>query len=225
MGLGYERDVTEATLVGVVEDIRYLTAADATHPEMYYSYRQFGGRLAVPTVTLVVRTYDEPAAMAATLRSAVREADDALVAEAVMPMQDRMLTSLARPRLYAILLGGFAACALAVAAVGLFGVLSYSVAQRSRELAVRSALGAGRAQIAALVLRQGLSVTAAGLAAGVLASLAFGRTIEALLYGVTPTDRLTYVTVPVVVALVAAAACLGPAWRAARVDPLHELRA
>lgn len=224
MGLGYQDHVTDATVVGVVDDVRYVTAGDTTHPEMYYSYRQLEGRLDVATVTLVVRTFGDPSALSATVRTAVREADDGLVPEAVMPLGDRVLTTLARPRLYAMLLGGFAACALAVAAVGLFGVLSYSVAQRSRELAVRAALGAGRAHIAGLVLRQGLAVSCAGLAAGLLVSLAMSRAIEALLYGVTARDRVTYLLVPIVVLAVAAVACAGPAWRAARVDPLRELR-
>jgi putative ABC transport system permease protein len=178
----------------------------------------------VPVVTLVIRTLGEPATLAATLRTVVREADASLVAEAVMPMEDRMLAALARPRLYAILLGGFAAFALAVAAVGLFGVLSYTVAQRSRELAVRAALGARQVDIAGIVLRQALTVTSAGLAAGLLASLAVTRWMSALLYGVTSQDRFTYVLVPLVIVLIAAIACLGPAWRAARIDPQHELR-
>jgi putative ABC transport system permease protein len=224
MGLGYGMERTEATVIGVVNDVRYLTARDTTHPEMYYSYRQFGGRLVVPVVTLVIRTLGEPATLAATLRTVVREADASLVAEAVMPMEDRMLAALARPRLYAILLGGFAAFALAVAAVGLFGVLSYTVAQRSRELAVRAALGARQVDIAGIVLRQALTVTSAGLAAGLLASLAVTRWMSALLYGVTSQDRFTYVLVPLVIVLIAAIACLGPAWRAARIDPQHELR-
>ena len=224
MGLGYQNTSTEATVIGVVDDVRYLTARDATHPEMYYSYRQFGGRLAVPVVTLVVRTLGEPATLAAAVRTVVREADASLVAEAVMPMEDRMLAALARPRLYAMLLGGFAAFALAVAAVGLFGVLSYTVAQRSRELAVRAALGARQLDIAGIVLRQGLTVTGAGLAAGLLASVSVTRWMATLLYGVTLQDRYTYVLVPLGVVVVAVIACLGPAWRAARIDPQQELR-
>ena len=224
MGLGYQEARVEATVVGIVDDVRYLTALDATHPEMYYSYRQFSGRLAVPVVTLVVRTLGEPADLAASLRTVVREADAGLVAEAVMPMEDRMRSTLARPRLYAILFGGFAAFALVVAGVGLFGVLSYTVAQRSRELAVRTALGARQADIVRIVLRQGLTVAGAGLAAGLLGSLALTRWLAALLYGVTAQDGVTYVLVPILILLVATGACLGPAWRAARLDPLRALR-
>jgi putative ABC transport system permease protein len=224
MGLGYGQEQREATVIGVVDDVRYPTAADSSQPELYYSYRQLGGRLTVPVVTLVVRTHGDPVALAPALRAVVREADAGLVPDAVMTMEDRMLTTLARPRLYAVLLGTFAALALAVAAVGLFGVLSYSVAQRSRELAVRTALGARRIDIAALVLRQGLAVTGAGLAAGLLGSLALMRSIETLLYGITVRDGVTYVAVPIVLLFVAAAACLVPARDAARIDPLRALR-
>lgn len=224
MGLGYQSEQSEAEIVGVVEDIRYLAARDSSQPEMYYSFRQLKGRLPIPTVTLLVRTEDDPPALAPALRTAVREADTELVADSVMTMEDRMLTAVARPRLYAILLGGFAACALAIAAVGLFGVLSYGVAQRARELAVRSALGARQADIVGLVIRQGLAVTAGGLIAGLLGSVALSRALAAQLYGVTTHDAVTYVTVPLLLMIVAAISCVVPARRAARVDPLTVLR-
>lgn len=227
MGLGYQGASTEpvdATVIGVVDDVRYVTSAEPTRPEMYYSYRQFRGRLAVTVVTLLVRTEGSPTVLAGALRTAVREADGSLVAETVMSMEDRMLIGLARPRLYAILLGGFAGFALLVAAVGLFGVLSYSVAERSRELAVRVALGARRIDLARLVLTQGLAVTCAGLAIGLPGSFALTRTMEALLYGVTARDGVTYLAVPLILVAVAAVAALGPAYRAARLDPMTILR-
>src|SRR5206468_6605734 len=126
--------------------------------------------------------------------------------------------------LYAILLGGFAVFALVVAAVGLFGVLSYGVAQRSRELAVRTALGARPVDIVRLVLGHTLAVTGVGLAAGLLGSLALTRAIGSLLYGITPHDGITYVGVSMILIVVAAAASFGPARRAARLDPLRALR-
>jgi ABC-type antimicrobial peptide transport system permease subunit len=139
-------------------------------------------------------------------------------------MEDRMLTSIARPRLYAILLGGFAAFALIVAAVGLFGVLSYGVAQRSRELAVRTALGARPIDIVRLVLGHTLAVTGVGVAAGLLGSLVLTRALGSLLYGITPHDGITYAAVSLILIIVAAAASFGPARRAARLDPLRALR-
>ena len=224
MAVGYQQSDTQATVVGVVEDVRYLTAADSSQPELFYCSRQFSARLPVPVVTLLVRSEGDPRTLAPALRTAVREADAGLVPEVVMPMQDRMLTSLARPRLYAILLGALAVFALVVATVGLFGVLSFTVAQRSRELAVRAALGARPSDIVRLVLRQGLIVTSVGLAAGLLGSAALARSMGTLLYGVTPHDAVTYVIVPALVICMAAAACFAPALRAARLDPLRVLR-
>jgi putative ABC transport system permease protein len=217
-------DDVEWTVVGVVDDVRYVTGTDTRQPEMYYSHRQMRGQLPVPTITLLARTEGNPSALASAIRSAVREADGDLVAEMVMPLEDRLMRTLARPRLYAILLGGFAALALAVAAVGLLGVLSYSVAQRSREFAVRAALGAGQAQLAGLVLRQGLGVAVVGIVAGLLASVTLTRWIATMLYGVTTTDTVTFVVVPAVLLVVAAAACLAPTRRAATVDPIQVLR-
>ncbi len=134
------------------------------------------------------------------------------------------MTGLARPRLYAVVLAGFAGVALVVALVGLVGVLSYTVAQRSRELAVRTALGARRADIVALIIRQGLVVTAAGLTMGLFGAFVLTRWIAALLYGITAHDRVTYIAVPILLMAVAIAASLAPALRAARLDPLRVLR-
>ena len=175
-------------------------------------------------MTLLVRTLNDPAPLAQAIRSAVREADAGLAPDAVRTLEERLMTTLARPRLYAVLLGGFAAFALAIAAVGLFGVLSYTVAQRSRELALRTALGARQVDIVSLVVRQGLAVTAAGLIAGMTGSLWLTSAIATQLYGVTTHDPVTYTVVPLVLAVVAALACFAPARRAARLDPLTVLR-
>ena len=214
----------EWTVIGVVEDVRYVTSTDSSQPELYYCYRQMGGRLPVQTVTLLARTSGDPGSSGAALRAAVREADQRLVADVVMPLEQRLLTSLARPRLYAVLLGGFAGAAVVIAAVGLFAALSFSVAQRARELAIRAALGASRREIVRLVLRQGLSVTAGGIAAGMLASMWLTRVLSTQLYGVTPHDRLTFALVPLVLLAVGALACLLPARRAANLDLLRTLR-
>jgi ABC-type antimicrobial peptide transport system permease subunit len=223
-GYSFHDEPIETTVVGVVDDVRHVGSGRASLPELYYSHRQMRGGLPVTVVTLLVRTAGDAAPLAQAIRSAVREADPALVAESILTMDERVMTTLARPRLYAIVLGGFAAFALAIAGVGLFGVLSYAVAQRSRELAVRSALGARRIDIVRLILRQGLGVTAAGLGIGLLASMWLARAIAAQLYGVTTADAVTYTAVPLLLVLVAAAACAGPAHRAATVDPLRVLR-
>lgn len=224
MGVGYRPNPVQGTVVGVVEDVRYLSSTRVTQPEIFFSFRQFESRLIVPVVTFLARTTGDPATLATTLRTAVREADPNLVPDAIVTMESRLITSLARPRLYAVLLGGFASFALLIAAVGLFGVLSYSVAQRSRELAVRAALGARQRDIVRLVLKQALFVTAMGLIVGMVASLALTRTIATQLYGVTPYDTITFIGVPIVLAIVASIACIGPARRAAKLDPLTAMR-
>jgi putative ABC transport system permease protein len=175
--------------------------------------------------TLLIRGDGDPTALASVVRSAIREADSALGPGAIMTLEDRLLsTSLARPRLYAVLLLCFAAVAIVVTGVGLFGALSYTVAQRTRELGLRAALGASRRDLVVLVVRQGIGVALAGVAAGLMASLWLTRYIATLLYGVTAGDWLTYVAVPAILLIVAAAACLAPARRAARLDPLRALR-
>jgi predicted permease len=219
------RESIEWTVIGIVDDVRYVTTRDSSQPELYYSYRQMAGQLPVGTVTLLARTRSSgDPRVAAALRSAVREADERLVADVVMPLEQRLLTTLARPRLYAMLLGSFATFALAVAAVGLFGLLSYSVALRSREIAIRTALGARRADILRLVLRQGLGVTLGGVAAGTLASAWLSEAVSAQLYGVTTHDAPTFVLVPVLLVAVGMLACLLPARRAATLDPQRILR-
>ncbi len=225
MGVGYQDIDRDATIVGVIDDVRYVSPADTTQPEIYYSYLQLGHRLATPVLTLILRAAGSPAEPVSAIRAAIHEADNNLAPDSIFTMEERLLRGLARPRLYAILLGGFAAFALIVAGVGLFGVLSYVVAQRSRELAVRTALGARQIDIFYEVLRQGMIVAAIGLAAGLLGSIALARSLAAMLYGVTGHDVMTYVVVPVVLFSVAMIACLAPALRAARIDPIRLLKA
>jgi len=224
MGVGYQDPTVEATIVGIVDDIRYVTSTTSSMPELYYTYRQFNGRLPVPSVTFLVRTSGDPRALTTDLRAAIREADATLVPDAIATMEERILTGLARPRLYLILFGGFAAVALIVVSVGLFAVLSQTVAQRSREIAVRAALGARPSDILAMVARQGLAITIVGLIAGVGAAAALAQSMASFLYGVTPHDRLTYSVVPLLMLAVATIACVGPALRAMKVDPVRVLR-
>jgi putative ABC transport system permease protein len=224
MGVGYQDVEKEATVVGLVDDVRYPTVTSSTLPELYYSYRQFNGRLPVPSVTFLLRTPADPYALTTDVRAAIREADDTLVPESIATLQDRVLTGLARPRLYMILLVGFAVSALIVAAVGLFAVLSQIVVQRSREIAVRTALGARPSDILRLIAGQGLTIAVAGLSIGVAASAVLTRPMSSFLYGVTPHDWLTYLLVPLLLLAVAAISCLAPALRAMRVDPVKILR-
>jgi predicted permease len=210
-------------IIGVVEDVRHRGVTEPLEPEIY-RYRAADDRRTSTAPTFIVRTSADPAALVPTLRALARQQDASLVFDSILTMEDRVLTTLARPRLYAALLGGFAGVALVIAAVGLFGVLSYTVAQRSRELAVRMALGARQIDIVRLVLRQGLIVTAGGLLVGLTGSVLMSRSLGALLYGVTAHDAVTYVTVPVILLAMASAACLVPAHRAATLDPLKVLK-
>jgi putative ABC transport system permease protein len=214
----------DADVVGVVGDMRQADVTDALMPELFVSYRQMPARLTTFQALFVVRTTDDPMRHVTALRSAVREQDPAVPIDSIMTMQERVATSLAKPRLYAVLLAGFAAAALAIAAVGVFGVLSYSVAQRRREIGIRTALGAQLHDIVTLVLRHALITAFAGVGAGLWSAYALTKYVSSFLYGVSAMDGLTYSVVPVVVAAVAAIACVVPARRAARIDPLIALR-
>jgi predicted permease len=224
MGAGYEMDGREATVVGVVDDVRYVASVQPPAPEIYFSYRQLNGRTKVPVVTFLLRSQEDTASLASAMRGAIRQVDARLAPESVMRMDDRVVLGLARPRLYAILLGGFAVLSLVIAAVGLFGVLSYVVAQRSREIALRVALGARPLDILRLALQPGIAATTIGIAAGLALSVASNRSIAALLYEVSPHDVLTYAAVALAVLLVATGACAAPALRAARLSPSRVLR-
>ena len=214
----------DATLIGIVDDVRTLQASMPPQPEIYYSSLQLQRRLPVSTVTLLMRTAADPVALAGTLRSAVHDADPALVPEAVTTMEDRMWTGLVRPRLYATLSGSLAACALLIAAVGLFGALSQIVAERSRELALRAALGASRAVLVTLVIRQALVATSIGLVTGLSGAAATMRLLESQLFGVDVVDPFTLSAVSGLVFLFAVLACLVPALRAGRLHPSQLLR-
>jgi predicted permease len=212
-------------IVGVVEDVRHRGAVDAVQPEVYVAWPQLKEGLTADEPKVVVRTSTDPKALVETLRSLVRAQDASLALDDVGTMEDRVSTNVARPRLYAVLLGGFAGSALLIAAVGLFGVLSYSVAQRTREIGVRTAIGARPADIVGLVVRQGLAMAAWGAALGLGASLALAGYLKGLLFGVTTTDAWSYAIVLGVLLATAAVACALPARRAAKTDPLKALRA
>jgi predicted permease len=212
------------TVAGVVDDMRQGSASDPLQSEIFMPARQVGCANALSMAVFVIRTTTDPLPFAAELRSAIREQEPAFAVDSVMTMEDRVMRALARPRLYAVVLAGFACFAVAIAAAGLFGVLSYSVAQRLREIGVRTALGARPADIVRLVLRQVSIVAAGGIAIGLTAALGLSRLLAAVLYGVDPHDVASFAVVAIAIALVAVIACVVPARRAARVDPLTALR-
>jgi len=215
----------EATVVGVAEDVRYVTSTVTSLPELYFSFRQVPVGLRSSTATLLIRGDGDASTVATALRGFVREADASASLGSVMTIEDRLLTtSLARPRLYALLLAAFACVALAVTGVGLFGTISFAMAQRARELALRAALGASRRHLVGLVLAQGVIAVVVGVSVGLVAARWTAGFTSSVLFGVAPNDLATYVSVPILVAVVALAACLGPARRAWRIDPIGVLR-
>jgi putative ABC transport system permease protein len=219
-------------VVGVVEDMKQggldragviVPTADTEQPEMFSSYRQLGASFA-ESVFLIVRTTGDPSSLTPTLRALIREHAPSLVLDSVMTMEDRLMASLAKPRTYAFVLAGFALFALAISGAGLFGVLSYGVAQRTREIGVRSALGARASDLVGLVLRQAVAITIAGLTLGVSAAAFLANSLSRVLYGISPYDTMSFVVGPILVAFVAIAACVAPARRAIAIDPLRALR-
>jgi ABC-type antimicrobial peptide transport system permease subunit len=175
-------------------------------------------------MSLVVRTADDPARLTTAMRGALHDLDPNLPMLRVQTLEDVVSGSIARPRFYALLLAFFAATALALAALGVFGVLSHAVSQRSREIGVRLALGALPRDLLRMVLGEAVRLVAIGLAIGIPAALLLSRSLASLLFGLTPTDPATLAGVVLVLGAAALFAGALPAWRAARLDPLHALR-
>jgi predicted permease len=213
---------TERHIIGVVEDAARRSVTDVPLPEIYMNIEQ--RPLEDSELALVVRTTSNPQSIVQAVRSIVRQEDPAVPVESIRTLEDLISESLSRPHLYAVLLGTFAGLALAIAGVGLFGVLSYNVAQRAREIGVRSALGAQPRDIVGLVVWQSLRIAGAGLAAGLLCAFWLAGTLRNFLYGLTPHDARTFAEVALLLIAVSAIASYIPALRAARVDPVKVLR-
>jgi predicted permease len=211
-----------AEIVGVVGNVLKEGLDAKPQPEVYVA-------LAPPydlrnQVSLVLRTESDPAAFAPQLRALVQQLRSDAAVDNVGALATRIEASVAQPRFAAWVLGIFAALALVLSAVGLYSVLAYTVSRRQRELGVRTALGATRAQIVALVCRDGLAIAVLGLSIGVAAAATLSRWLEAMLFGVDAHDPVSFALAPAVLLLVAAVACLVPAFRAAGVDPTTALR-
>jgi len=218
---GLDRGRAGGRVIGVVGDVRSRSLAQSPDPTLYLAYDQYP----LDFMTYAVRTTGRPASVVGAIRQRLAGLDPALPMFAVRPMIDLVSDSAARARLYAILLGTFAGLALLLAAVGMYGVMAYVVTRRTAEFGVRIALGAKAADILGLVLRRGVLLSLLGAALGLAGAVAAGRVLSGLLYGVTPTDPITLVAVPVVLSGVAIAACLVPARRATSTDPMTVLRA
>jgi putative ABC transport system permease protein len=209
---------SEWHVVGIVEDIRWGLDATEIKPEAFFSYQQYTGGAGSGDPKLVVRTQRHPAAVQVGIRTAARELDPALAIESVVTLEQRLMSLLAAPRLYATTLGAFAACTLVIVTVGLFGVLSYGVAQRSHEIGIRTALGAPRSAIVKLVAAHAAAITVPGLAIGLGAAAALIRWAGIAVPGIIVWDTGAFLLGATILAVAALAACLAPAWRATRPE-------
>ncbi len=209
-----------AEVIGVVADVRNRRPEEPDMPSLYYCDDSVAGLLA----TLFIRTTGNPTALAPVVRQMIRAANPNLPIIDMKTMRERISDAGSKARLGATLLGIFAAVALVLAAIGVYGVISCSVAQRTREMGIRIALGARPSSLAGLVLKRGLGMTAAGLAAGIPAALALTRLMSSLLFEVKATDMISYVVTAAVLLAAAALACWLPARRAAAADAIIALR-
>lgn len=215
------------TVVGIVGDVKQGGMDQETGTELYFYAPQAASLYAFgsPTMNVVVRASVAPASLTAQARQAVWSLDSSLPLASVQTMDAAIFGSMARPRFLTLLLGAFGGIALTLAAVGTYGVMSYFVIERRREIGIRIALGAESVSVMTLVLRRGLKVAIVGLLLGTVGALVLNRFIESLLFGVSSLDPVTFVAVPAVLAVVSAVACFIPARRATRVDPMLVLKA
>jgi putative ABC transport system permease protein len=206
------------TVVGVVGDVRHTTLQTES-PAIYYPNFELASRMGV-----VVRTEGPPASILPFVRQRVRELDASLPLSTVRTMDEWLTISAAQPRLNAVLLVIFAVVAMLIAAIGIYSVLAYSVNQRTKEIGVRMALGAPRAQVLRMVVREGMTVGSIGVAVGLAGAIAASRVLDSLVFDVQVRDPFTYVAVAAILVLVALLACVIPARKASRVDPIVALR-
>jgi putative ABC transport system permease protein len=215
---GGGKDLRE--IVGVISDVKHFGLNADARPSMYFPHPQNPAR----RMSLVVRAEGDPLTLAAAIRGQVSELDRDLAVSDVMTMEELVGTSLAEPRFTLMLLGAFAVLAMLLSAIGVYGVVSYSVTQRSHEIGVRMALGAKTSDVLRLVVGQGMTLVLGGVGIGLVAAFALTRVMESLLFGVTATDFSTFALTSVVLAGVALGACFVPARRATKVDPMVALR-
>jgi putative ABC transport system permease protein len=214
------------TIVGVAADVKQGGLDADAGTELYFNFEQ-SPRLRGFTprsMNVVVRTPRPLEAVAPSIRRVVREMDPSLPVVQLRAMEEVVGASVTRQRLVSLLLGIFATVALALAAIGTYGILSYMVTERQREIGIRMALGAGPARVGRLVLGHGLGIAGVGIVLGIAGAFGLSRLTASLLYGVSPSDPVTFGIVTVVISLVAAAACLVPIRRARNVDPLTVMR-
>jgi putative ABC transport system permease protein len=207
-------------IVGVVGDVKTFGLEKETHSDIYRPFDQAPS----PMMAFVLRTEPEPGSLANGLKQSIWSVDKDQPIFKLVTMEELARESVTLRRVSLILLVVFGFLALTLAALGIYGVISYSVAQRTHEIGIRMALGAGPGEVLGMVLRQGLTMVAEGLAIGLATALALGRFTASLLYGTSATDPLTFLTVPAVLLAVSVVAIVVPAYRAAHVEPMTALR-
>jgi predicted lysophospholipase L1 biosynthesis ABC-type transport system permease subunit len=217
------------TIVGVLKDVKQGGVDKKTGTELYFNFEQAtalapGYGIAGGTLNVVMRTTQPAETLAGSVRAIVAGLDPSVPVVKLRSVDDVFAESIGRPRLLAQLLGIFAGLAILLAAIGSYGVLSYMVSERRREIGIRMALGADRRSVMRMVLSQGLQLTLLGILAGLSAAFALNRLLASLLFGVKPTDPLTIAAVVALISLVALVACYLPARGATRVDPMLVLR-
>lgn len=214
------------TIVGVVGDVKQGGMEAETGTELYFMYEQGAAifSFAPRSMYIVARTSGDPNRLMAAIPGAVRALDPTLPVSELQRMEQVISTSMAQPRFLTLLLGVFAAVALALAAIGTYGVIAYSVLERRQEIGIRMALGARARVVVGMILGQALAVAAVGLAIGLAGAFGLTRLLQSLLFNVSSTDATAFVAAPLVLALVAAVACVVPALRAASVDPVKALK-
>jgi putative ABC transport system permease protein len=214
-----EADSQWVEVIGVIDDVRQ-SLTDPTHPEIYVPIAQDR----VLSFTLLARTRGEPTSVARSVESEIRKADRDIPISSVQPFLERVNSLVARPRFSAMLMGSFAGLALILACVGVFGLLAFTVTQRRREFGIRMALGAKATRVVRAVLRDAVLMGAAALVLGLAGSLLLSRLLTSLLFGVAPTDLVSFATASGAILLVTLGAALWPALTATRVDPMAVLR-
>jgi putative ABC transport system permease protein len=212
------------TIVGVVEDTKNAGMDKPAGPELYFEAPQIAKQFLGGNVNFVVRTANDSTALESSIRNAVRELDSSLPVYNLWSMNEVVSKSMVQPRFLALLLATFSGIALFLAAIGIYGVMAYSVAQRTQEIGVRMALGARPLHVLRLIFGQSLGMLLIGTVIGLAGAFALTRLMRTLLFEITATDPLTYVSVIGLITVVALLACYIPARRAAKVDPLIALR-
>ena len=213
-------NVHHGQIIGIVKDQNILSLHADASPQVFEPFSQS------PTsyMSLIVNTISDPMKLAAAAKEQVSAIDKNQPIREMRTLESVLYESTDYPRSYAVLLGGFSAIALALALIGIYGVISYSVSQRSQEMSIRMAIGANRGDVLGLIIKQGIFLTVIGVGLGVGGAIGLTRFMSSVLYGVSTTDPSTFILITTLLTMASLLACLVPAQRATRVDPLRVLR-